>query len=383
MRATQVCGISITIKKENMKNKNIIYSISLLFFSIILASCSEKIEDNIEPKYNKDGSSAVRLNIETLAADNDLAYTLHLFRKSNTDIDFAYWRTVALQGDNTDTLKFTNGDLFDMSYKFLFICTPTEAEIAILNNEGNLLNNDNIWGDVRIRQSAEKLSKDNYYQVIEKTGEELSELTQIHATLARIVGQIVFDIYRIDTDISNPTSIVSTDVASVLDRVYQIDIEYTNMSKEFYFSESNDLLVNEVVNQSQLIEPVLNDNLTLSLPQQDQHLELYNEAILGAVRIKGLYGLPSEGNLSVKLTFHYYDDTPACGNIDDTHTHSAECFVTKTLELNIPQNNPSMQYLKLLPNTYTVNKAGIKYDRIIDLSVPGSFGFNTEWANEE
>jgi hypothetical protein len=213
-----------------------------------------------------------------------------------------------------------------MNYKFPFICTPSVPEIVTLNNDGQTLDENNTWSDVRIRQNTEILSKDNYHKIVEKTGEELPEQTQIHATLTRIVGQVVFDIYRIDTDIQDPTSIVSTDVASVLDRVYQIDITYTNLSKEFYFTTSNDLLVNETFNQPQKIEPVLSENLTLSLPQQDQNPDLYNEEIRGSVRIKGLYGLPVESNVSIK---HYYDDTPACGNTDDSHSHSAEngCFV--------------------------------------------------------
>lgn len=354
----------------------------ILLLSIIVASCSEKIDSNVELAYNEEGTIPVRLDIQNLSLNSNLTCELHVFRKSTTDLDYNYWRTVTVQGNNTDTLKFLSEDLASTSYKFLFTCTSLSNEIVTVNSSGSSLDNSNVWGDVRIRQNVSELSKDNYYHVLEKTGQELLQQPQIHATLTRMVGQIVFDIYRIDTDINTPTSIVSADVASVLDRVYKIDIAYTNMSREFYFNASNDLLVDGIENKLQEIEPTLNEDLTLTLPQEDEYLALYDEDIEGAVRIKGLYGFPAVDTVSVKFTFYYYDDTPMCGDVSDTHDHTVACYKTKTLELNIPQNNPSMQYLKILPNVYTVNKVGIKYDRIIDVGVPGSFGFNTEWTNQ-
>ncbi|MDR0660438.1 MAG: hypothetical protein LBG19_06485 [Prevotellaceae bacterium] len=88
-----------------MKSKKIFYLIYIFLFSITTASCSEKVEDNVEPIHNEDGTIPVRLNIGTQAVNSDLTYTLHLFRKIDGAQDYIYWRTVGLQADNTKIHK--------------------------------------------------------------------------------------------------------------------------------------------------------------------------------------------------------------------------------------------------------------------------------------
>ena len=97
----------------------------------------------------------------------------------------------------------------------------------------------------------------------------------------------------------------------------------------------------------------------------------------GSLRMKGAFLLPSDSKLRVKLLFTYYDTTPACGN-GHTGVHSAACFPQRQLTLALPAADAATG-LPVAANCFTVNRAGLHCDRIIDIPVGGGIETNFDW----
>ena len=95
-------------------------------------------------------------------------------------------------------------------------------------------------------------------------------------------------------------------------------------------------------------------------------------------RVSGLLRLlPSDSKLRVKLLFTYYDTTPACGN-GHTGVHSAACFPQRQLTLALPATDAAAG-LPVAADCFTVNRAGLRCDRIIDIPVGGGIETNFDW----
>lgn len=60
------------------------------------------------------------------------------------------------------------------------------------------------------------------------SGEAILLDGKIRLTLTRVAGQVLFDIYRTGSSLSQPESILSPDVESVIDRIARIEISYEN-----------------------------------------------------------------------------------------------------------------------------------------------------------
>jgi len=373
----------MTFKNQKMKNINIMQRMALLLICFGIFSCSQDMDVNegTDPA-SKDLYITAALDKASLPVG--LQYKMYIFWKTNVETDYQFKDSVKLTGEKTK-MMFKDNELKDKDYRFLFIATSAEKpEINISDLSRNALNNSHKWSDVLISASNTLISGDNYSGILDKSGDAISQSGSIDGILTRMVGQIVLDIFRISGDINYPTDIVSGSVSSVVDRVFKVEAEYEGITRDIVFGGSGNMLDNnrwpDKYKRTHLFE--VDNELKVSVPQDENGLLKVEGSKLGSARIEGIYCLPSTQKMRAKFTFHYYDTTPKCGNIDEkTHTHTADCFVTKTLELNLPQDKSDATLLSVFANYFTVNKAGIRLDRIIDLDQPGSFELLTTWGN--
>ena len=133
----------------------------------------------------------------------------------------------------------------------------------------------------------------------------------------------------------------------------------------------------------------MSDSLRVSIPQAHQRFEIppiESSTKDGSVRIRGSYGLPSDKGVRYNLKFYYYDTTPMCGDTTKAHNHYTNvdaCFVKNSIEVNLPKKISPANLLDIFANYYTVNKIGIRFDRIIDLEMSAGFGFDYIGENEK
>jgi len=352
-----------------------------------ITACSEKEEIR---KSDPENGLPIMASIDTRAIPANLTCSLYVFWK-NTGVTEEYTlKEIHELNVIPYDLKFLEQDLEDKDFRFFFIAQPTAAPgMDVLKADGTGFAINNNWTDMVVRARDQVIDENFYYGIIDKDGPTLCSEGEIHATLIRIVGQIVLDIYRIGNNISDPKALQNSQILSVLDRVFQIDVEYHNLTKDISFDASGNVIekTNWATPVTQTITVAQDNTFRVALPQLAKGLALsgakINDApINGTVRVKGTCGLASTGKVKAKYTFKYYDTTPKCGDITTTHTHDASCYDNKrTVEINMPKelSDPG---LDILPNTFTVNKAGIRMDRIIDLNQPGSFGLDTVWENQ-
>lgn len=445
----------IKLNRKIMKNRFTQY-IVVFIASIVLYSCSnnEYGEDN---DINVDITDGIPV-ITTLATEpipENLQCTMYVFWKSASDSESEYVLKEIKVLDNTalNKLKLMNNELIGKTYRFLFIATPSlSKEIELVKSNESALSEGDKWEDIIIKSSNLLISGDNYQGFVDKTGDEILNGKRINCTLTRVVGQVIFDIYKV---LKEGESTTSQDVASphftVLDRVYKIEIEYSDLTKSIVYDTDNKITHQDTWTgtYTQTIEPKLFENenpwfrnFKVDTNQLVENLT-FSEEKQGSAHIKGIYCMPSDENLKIKLTFYYYDTTPLCeetehihskycytyvdtyGNTQfypticqkaehnhmnscyedgvltctkEVHTHRAECynieptcgmneyiytsdcFPKERIVLNLPKENATP--LSVKPNHYTLNTAKIRYDRIIDVGVNFSFEFDTAWKND-
>lgn len=363
-----------------MKSYNIIRQITLLLICLGIFSCSND-SDEIDRNTPGTQDSYVSATLETMNLPANLQCDLYIFWKSASDTEYSFKDKVTLAGTQS-RIKFMNHELFEKEYRFLFIATSkANPEISVSDLGNNTLDTSKKWNDVLISANEMLLSSDNYSGILDKTGDEILDEGSIDGILTRMVGQIVLDIFRVDGSIEIPMDIVSGDVTSVLDRVFKVEVEYEDLTKGVTFGTSNEVLHkttwSEIYTKTHLV--TYDGDLKVSPSQASNGLEASPVNKAGSVRLKGIYCLPSKENMRIKYTFHYYDTTPTCGNTDGGK-HDTDCFDKRTLVLNLPQDIPGSTLLSVYPDYFTVNKAGIRYDRIIDLKMDSSISFETEWS---
>lgn len=354
-----------------------------------MTACSDNDNEGGSGGVNPEEGLPITATLDTRSIPNELTCVLYVFWKPTPSSGYVYKEEVRL----TDLMlpyrmKFLNEELVDKSYRFLFVAAPTAgSKLSVSNDENKQLSTSDTWEQVIISSSEQLLDDKYYYAVVDKTGDEILEAGTINGELERMVGQIVLDIFRIGDNISDPDPIQSSMVASVLDRVYQIDVEYSNLTKAFAFNEAGAIVEKSswTTKLSQTLTPTLGDTLQVALPQLANGLNESAQGVKGSVRIaSGTYCLASSAKVRTKYTFKYYDTTPTCANIEKTHKHTLSCFENnqRELVLHIPQEADDAQLLNVLPNHFTVSKAGIRLDRIIDLASATSFVLAMDWANE-
>jgi len=371
------CGNKKLMNEKIMKR---LIKINILFYllaGLIFTSC-KKWEDDTPVKTNSSDGIPVSFKIGTLSLPENLQCDLYIFYKEGANDPYILKDTKTLANGIQNRIKFMNHELKDKYYRFLFIATPVSAkEIDVLTVDNAALQNGEEWENIMIKLISNSISTDNYFDILDKEGNDILNEGNISGELTRLVGQVVFDFFRINSDMNSPIDIISQKVSSVMDRVFQIDIEYSNLTVGLTFDNDKNIN-NEIksINHSitQYSYPV-NNNFRVTIPQSGEYLENTPYNLKGSTRIMGLCGLPSSSNVNIKLTFHYFDSTPFCGN-SDGGAHTESCYEKKNIVLNLPRNSSS---LLVKSNNYTVNKAGLNYDRIIDMGVGTSIQLQTDW----
>lgn len=370
-----------------MRNKTITQFMALFVGCIGFVACS----DNMDNEYNdiNGGTGELPINIRIANADlpENLHCTMYIFGKAGEASEYILKDSIHLNTENRRILPYSSTEWNEDNYRFLFIAMPNEnAGLTLTNhNDADLERTVDTWENIRIKAADTKnISGDCYYGILDKTKGEIADSRLISGEIKRLVGQMAIDIFRVD-DNGAPMDKQNLSISTVLDRVYKIDFAYTGLTDEITFDAAGEpvwLATTTLTETSIDIE--LGDTLQMYM-NENSLLAVTPEGVDGSVRIKNLFCLPSTDNVKLKVTFHYYDTTPTCGITETNYNHYEEesCFVTKAIELNLPQNNNEKEYLDILPNYYTVNKAGIPLDRIIDLLQPGSYGLNTTWENEK
>ncbi|MDU1891668.1 MAG: DUF5031 domain-containing protein [Dysgonomonas sp.] len=327
-----------------MKNKYI-QRIIFFFASICLVACSNNAyEEDSNDIVDITNGIPIITTLNSKALPENLQCTMYIFWKNTSDAEnqYALKETKILDKTEPNKLKFMNNELVDKTYRFLFIATPSdEAEIALLKTDGNSLQQGDKWNNVMIESAGIMISADNYQGFVDKTGDEILNGKTINCTLTRLVGQVIFDIYKVLKEEGVTTSQnVELPHFSVLDRVFKIEIEYSNITKSATYS-SNSIIHRDVWDNSykQTIEPKLFENenhwfrnFKVDMAEPIENLT-FSEEKLGSAHIKGIYCMPAKENLKIKMTFHYYDTTPLCDGTE--HIHSKNCYTYKDAYNNI------------------------------------------------
>ncbi|MCD7899126.1 MAG: DUF5031 domain-containing protein [Bacteroides sp.] len=372
-----------------MKRINTAYLVYLLsMFFCVITSCSDNNDKN---DIIEDGLP-ITATIDTRVIPTDLTCKMYVFWKSTNlgDTEYECKETIVLDNQSPYRMKFHNNELINKNFRFFFMAVPkTDSKLNIYNSDDQSFAEGDLWSELIIRAEEKELIQDYYHGFVDKTSEEIMNTNTIQCELERILGQIVLDVYRINgNDINAPMPIQSEYVSSVLDRVYQIDIQYSGLTKEIGFDEDGNIIeksswdssLNHTITPTMTV--VTGDTIHVQLPQSEIGLEVSGKKVNGSARIKGTCSLTSSPKVKVKYEFKYYDTTPICGN-NDGGNHTLDCYKQKSLVLNIPQESETENLLSIIPNNYTVNKAGIRLDRIIDLGVYTSLELVTAWGNEE
>lgn len=372
------------LNRKKMKN-NFLQYLVIFFACVALFSCSNNEYDaednNVYPGTTKGVPVIAALATEPLPAN--IKCTMYVFWKSTDETENEYTLKEIKVLENTDQnkLKFMNNELIGKSYRFLFIATPSlSEEIELTTLDGNEIQTENKWENIMIKSSKLLISADNYQGFVDKTGNEILDGKTINCTLTRLVGQVIFDIYKVLKEGETTTSQdVDLPHLTVLDRVFKIEIQYSDMTRSVVYN-NNDIKHHNIWTDTykQTIEPKLyeNNKFRVDVTQTIDDLT-FSEEKRGSAHIKGIYCMPSNSNMKIKMTFHYYDTTPFCG-LDEVH--SSNCFTAKTIVLNLPKSGNTP--LSIIPNHFTLNTAKIRYDRIIDVGANFSFEFDTTWKND-
>lgn len=349
----------------------------LCLFLVVLTATACSDGDQAAPRRTAD--AGIRIEMPSPLQAADLACPLCLFRRSAGSADD--YRLAAVFTDTGDgsTLKLGLEEVIGYDCRFLAVAQKRDARAMKLTAaDGSPLAIGAAWADVRLACAADAVSGDAYYGVRDLAGDEIVTAGKVQLSLERIAGRFVFDFYRIATSLDDPQSVVSDAVSSVLDRVTEIAIEYDGLTSALRFDARNRL-----VPESAAAEPLrttIRPQLTgfgVALPQSDLGLEVYDAAVRGSARIMGAFALPAGERVRIHMTFEYFDTTPLCGN-DHTGDHTQECFGTSVISLDLPAAG-SAAGLPVAADCFTVSRAGLRCDRVIDVPLSGSVGADFTW----
>ncbi len=364
-------------------NKHVMTMKRTIFYRIGCLACLTWILASCEADTSPEGDPVERkqavLRLEGAHAVQDLATPLYLFRRpAGTEEEYVLDTRYATIRDG-QTLKLPVADLNSYDYRFLMIAQPADEEwLSLTTASGSPYTPGNVWSDLRMISSTGEASADGYYSFTDRTGAELLAGGIVRMTLGRIAGRVRFDCFRIGASLAEPTGVVSPDVESVLDRIDRIEITYENPTAALRFGADNTLVPAGAASRPfvQTVRPDLTD-FKVALPQPDNGLNLFETALRGSLRMEGTYLLPSESALRITMVFHYYDTTPVCGS-DHAGSHTVGCYEQKQVILHLPAAD-TPNGLPVASDCYTVNRAGLRCDRIIDVAVGGSIQTDFGW----
>lgn len=367
-----------------MKKNNFNIYLLFLILSASFIRCSNELDDNNKSCSAVKEEIPVSVKFNSKPLSSSLNCQLFVFSKNATENEYLFKDSIQINSGG-NTFKLMNKEIYEKDFRFLFIASPSQkTEIAMLVDTGSSLSVGDKWEDVKIQASQENLSSENYYAIIDKSGDEIFNERTIEAELTRLVGQFTFDFFRTSPDNKSPIDIVSDAVSSVLDRIYEIEISYKYLTESISFTNSKNInpLTPKTNSSKQVIKVNTNseNDLRVSVSKNEDYLDFLPTGEKGAVRIYGLYSLPTPetSSVNIEMTFRYFDTTPTCDNKDGKN-HQKDCFTEKELKLSLPSSSFSSN-IWVKSDFYTVNKAAILFDRVIDLGVNSSLLLiSTDW----
>lgn len=303
-----------------------------------------------------------------------LDYSVYVFSRLQAAPTEAYRLDTLISPIETDSkLKFSNNQLSQKDYRFLFTATPQGTrETVVVTPSVATPSSGTAWEDIRLISGEPLLSLDNYYEVKDLSGKDILVTDTIRGRLSRIVGQMVFDFFKTDPSTKDPIHI-DAGFTSIFDRIDTIQITYTNATTQLSFDAEGQPVpaVTNPQTVTQKIQFRLDNNFGTPIPQAQT--DTLPGGVQAGGRLKGFCFLPATEVLKTVLLFQYYDTTPT--STDPVHQSDPAYYARRTLQLSVPASGG----LPIQANTYTVNKAGIYCNRIIDIGVTGGFSLNLDW----
>lgn len=360
-----------------MKNRNTLFRFMAGFLAIAwLTACSKEQEHTVPHTFSPDGIPLSLYMDRSVANPADLVLGLYIFSRTTGITDTYRLDSIILPLRQTSRLKFSNAELIRKEYRFLFWATPPDkGALKVVGTDRIMPPQGTSWEDIRVIPLTDSISPDNYYQVTDYSAEKILTADTLHGHLSRMVGQMVFRFFKIGENITDTQPIDQKKVTSVFDRIKNIRIDYENYPTALAFDEQGVPRPESVSAKqtiTQYIRPVLQD-YRLVIPQAG--LDPVNGNPAEGGEIKGYCFLPAGQQIRTTLTFTYYDTTPICGN--PTSQHEESCYAQDKIILYIPKK--TQPGLSVESNAYTVNKAGIRCDRIIDIDYGTNMELETDW----
>ena len=361
--------------------------------ALLVSSCSDNrgIDPQPEPQTMR---VAMSPEVRSGYSTGTLQFAAYIFQSPAGDDDFTLVSAISLFVSGS-MLDIPVSELEQSDYRFFFVALPESIVLptVIAENGGTAGTGLSVgceWDNVRFTHPGSDLNADYYYGVTEISGEDIISAGEVSGTLERLVGQMVYDIFKTGGSIDDPEGVPEdADVTSVLDRVYMIEVAYEGVTQSLMFDGTAlvpDLSAatetfSEEISGSLIDFDVTTAHVTPGVKSSGTVIESYlpenADASLytGAIRIRGAYLLPATNGVKATITFHYYDTTQICGN-SDSGAHTLDgCYPKETLTLNLPATGS----LAIRSNYFTANKAGIPCNRVIDIPVTGKISIDATW----
>lgn len=203
----------------------------MLFLPALSAACGLEAQEEIFPG-NKFRYTELRL--EGTLPVSGYPTPLYLFRRAaRTQDGYVFDRSYTSVADG-ETLKLPLAELKAYDYRFLMVAQPraTRNGCRCPQRAGTQFVPGVAWEDLRLGCASGAAAPDGYSGYTDLSGEAILLDGKIRLTLTRVAGQVLFDIYRTGSSLSQPESILSPDVESVIDRIARIEISYENPTTE-------------------------------------------------------------------------------------------------------------------------------------------------------
>lgn len=366
-------GIKNVVKME--KYHSYIYKVCGMLL-LLASGCTSHSQDDV---LRGESGETVSIRLAGTLPARGLDTKLCQFRRSAASTESFVLEKIYESVSDGLPLELGIGEMERSDYRFLAVAQPAGAEWMELSaSDGTPLSQGIAWEELRLGTEGGAAALDGYGGVTDISGESLLAEGAVSLTLTRIAGQVLFDFFRTAGSLAQPEGVVSQDVASVIDRVAKIEITYEHPTTTLRFDDEGRMVPSAYASAPLIrtIEPAM-EEFRVSIPQSDKGLELYNPDIRGGLRIMGAPLLPSAGKLRVKMVFTYYDTTPSCGN-DHQGEHSTGCYALREVALRLPGTS-TKEGLTVASDSYTVNRAGLRCDRIVDVPVGGGIETDFGW----
>lgn len=348
---------------------------------LLLCLASFACTDDIDPQPgDADKKEGLPVTLDLKSENNvpGLKYKVYIFEQPSGGLDYGWLDTLSLSPTDDSVLPFIPTS--DALYRFLFVATPTEKpEISIADLNGKEPTSGTKWQDIIISSTNQPLSTENYYGIVQQTGDGILNAGKVNGELKRLVGQMVFLFYKADPEeVKTPIDVDPNRALSVFDRVSSIKATYSKYPYAVTFGTDTMLkpLYRENKNKQPLIqtwEVTLDEQLQAPMPQTANHLETV-DGIGGSVKMTGYCFYPCNNQIVVNMKFKYYDTLPICGQ---TEPHTPECYKENELDLELKPENKTG--LSIRNGYFTVNRGAITLDRVIDIHHESELNVTTKW----